>query len=338
MTSELPRVVAVVLNWNNLPDTLECIESLHASDYEGLEIWVVDNDSREDPTPVCASRFPDVRVIRNASNLGYGGGNNRGLKLAIEEGAHYILLLNNDAIVAPDMVRQLVTALEHNPRIGLATPRVFYYDRPTAVYWDGGTIDWEIGATPHDSRGLPTEHGITRSEWLDGCALFVRASTAQSVGLLDERYFLYFEDTEWSIRTSRLGWINGVVQAAHAWHKVSRSTGGIANPAVRFYYLRNRYFFLKAYRPNRGRFGWRLRYFFNASKEYIGIRHERESRHAVLAGMVSLATRRWGAYHAADHRGPVLLLDAILIPVTKVARPVKRFLWRLVGAKRDVPD
>lgn len=330
-------VVAVVLNWNNLSDTLECLESVLRSDYESLAVLVVDNNSREDPTTVLEEKYPGVHVLRSPRNMGYGGGNNTGIRWAIAQNAAYVLLLNNDATIAPDMVQRLVLAAEADPRIGMATPRVFYYDRPTEVYWDGGIIDWDTGDAPHDSRSLPAEGDVTKSEWLDGCALLARVNMIRDIGLLDNRYFLYFEDTDWSVRAARRGWMNAVITRAHAWHKVSRSTGGIANPAVRFYYVRNRYLFLKAHRPAGGEVRWRVRYFLKICWDYVGIRHEREGREAVIAAFVSLLTGRSGPYEiSGSSRRVVLALDAALISVAKCARPIKRFLPRIGSTKKAV--
>jgi GT2 family glycosyltransferase len=324
-----PYVVAVVLNWNNLPDTLECVDSLQQSDYSNLTIWVVDNHSREDPTAVLHERHPGVRVLRNARNLGYGAGNNSGLKRAMEEGAVYVLLLNNDVVVGADTVRRLVMAAEADARIAMATPRVFYYDRPTEVYWDGGTIDWETGETPHDSLGLPVEEGIKRSQWLDGCSLFVRVAALQDVGFLDERYFLYFEDVDWSVRALRRGWTNAVVLPARAWHKVSRSTGGLASPAVRFYYARNRYLFMSTHRPDRKRFLWNLRYAGRIFREYRLIRHDSDGRAAIVAACVSLVEGRWGPYDPTGCAGLVRLLDTLLLSVARGMSAVKHCLLRI---------
>ena len=320
-----PAVVAIVLNWNNLPDTLEAVESLLASDYRHLAVWVVDNDSLEDPRAELRALYPGVRVLRNARNSGYGGGNNVGLKLAIAEGAEYVLLLNNDAVVAPDMVRHLVSALETDARIAMATPTVFYSGRPSEVYWDGGFVDWKTGDTPHDSRRLSAQHGIVNSEWLDGCALLVRAVAAREIGLLDERYFLYFEDAEWSVRAGRRGWMNVVVREGHAWHKVSRSTGGTANPAVRFYYLRNRYLFMKTHHPAKAGIMWRVRYLSRIWREYVVLRHDLGGRQAVIAAFVSLLRGRWGPYDLAEcRRRAVRVLDGLLTPVRKCLDPIKR--------------
>jgi GT2 family glycosyltransferase len=333
---EAPRVIAVVLNWNNLPDTLECVASLRRSEYPKLDVWVVDNASMEDPTQVLGEQYPGVRVVRNAGNLGYGGGNNAGLRLAIQEGAAYILLMNNDAVVAPDMVRRLVAVMEDDPRVGFATPRVFYYDRPTEVYWEGGTIDWDTGETPHDSRGLPVSGDVRQSEWLDTCVLLARVTAIHDVGPLDERYFLYFEDTEWTLRAARRGWINAVVLPAQAWHKVSRSTGGKANPPIIFYNIRNKYLFITEHSPSRKTLRWKLGYACELWRAYAWLRSQHRSRRAVIAAVLSLSRREWGPYQGPS-RKTVLLLDTVILSglyaalaVKRSARLAKRVLRRLL--------
>jgi len=326
-SEKAPSVIAVVLNWNNLPDTLECVDSVRRSDYSNLAVLVVDNDSREDPSAVLHERYPDIGVLRNPRNLGYGGGNNSGLKCAIDEGAAYILLLNNDVVVAPDCVRRLVAAAEADGRIGMATPKVFRYDRPAEVYWDGGIVDWKSGEVPHDSRGLPVEGGIVKSEWLDGCSLLVRVAAIRQVGLLDERYFLYFEDAEWSVRAARRGWTNAVVLPARSWHKISKSTGGLASPAVRFYYARNRYLFMSAHSPARKHFRWKLRYAWRIFQEYRLIHHEPDGREAIVAACVSLVQRRWGPYEPTGGcPTAVRLLDKLLLLLVKGTSAAKHFL------------
>lgn len=329
-SEQRPFVIALVLNWNNLPDTLECVDSVLRSDYSNLAVRVVDNGSGEDPSAVLLKRYPDVGVLRNPRNLGYGGGNNVGLRRAIDEGAVYVLLLNNDLVVAPDCVRRLVAAAEADSRIGMATPKVFYYDRPDDVYWEGGIVDWKSGDVPHDSRGLPVEEGIVKSEWLNGCSLLVRVATIREVGLLDERYFLYFEDAEWSVRAARRGWTNAVVLQARAWHKVHRSTGGFANPAISFYYFRNRCLFVTAHRPVRGRLLWKLGYIWRMCGKYMKVRHERDTRQAYLSVVVSLLGGRSGPYEARRiNRGVVLVLDVPLVLAMKGGRTLKRFVRRI---------
>jgi len=334
-----PLVVALVLNWNNLPDTLECVRSVRTSDYPNLALWVVDNDSIEDPTPVLQKECPEIRVLRNSRNLGYGGGNNSGLRMAMAQDATYVLLLNNDVVVAPGMVRRLVMAAESDARIAMATPVVFYYDRPTDVYWDGGFVNWATGDTPHDSRPLAVDGGLVKSEWLDGCVLLARVAAIQEIGLLDERYFLYFEDTEWSVRALRRGWKNVVVTDAQAWHKVSRSTGGNANPAVQFYFLRNRYLFMRAHHPHARSVRWRIRYLRRVWRDYLWARHEGAAREAIIAASFSLVRESWGPYEISPRRRWLVVgLDTVLAPVrvcTDVVKLGVSWFRRLKGMLRE---
>lgn len=322
----LPFVVAVVLNWNNLADTVECVRSLLRSEYSNLAVWVVDNASRDDPTPELRREHPGIRIVRNTKNLGYGGGNNSGLRLAMAEGAEYVLLLNNDAVVAPSTVGHLVMAAERDSRIAMATPTVLYYDRPSEVYWDGGAIDWETGWVSHHSEGLRVEGELRRSEWLDGCSLLVRISAITDIGFLDERYFLYFEDAEWSVRAARRGWLTPVVLKAQAWHKVSKSTGGRGVPAVRFYYARNRYLFMAAHSPSRERLKWRVRYARDTLLEYWLLRDDPEGRRAIVAASLCLLGGRWGCYddRSAVERELGRLVDALLLLGLNCARALKR--------------
>lgn len=328
-TSDLPTplVVVIVLNWNNLSDTFECVESVRRSDYANCTVWVVDNDSDEDPTPELGAKYPDVRVLRTTRNLGYAGGNNVGVRSAIDHGAAFVLLLNNDAIVASDCVRRLVEAAQADPRVGMATPRVFYYDRRSEVYWDGGFIDWKSGDVRHDSSNLPATGGIIRSEWLNGCSLFVRVSTIHDVGFLDERYFLYFEDADWSIQAGRRGWTNAVVPEARAWHKVNASSGGFANPVMRFYFFRNRYLFSSRHSLLPGRFRWKLRYLLSMWFAYVQVCDDRDSRRVYLSVLVHLGFGSSGPYEATSFSQTLIhTLDVVLAWSLRIGNMVRRLL------------
>ena len=322
-----PLVIAIVLNWNNLADTLECVESLRCSDYSNLAIWVVDNDSDDDPTPELRAKYPDVRVFRNTRNLGYAGGNNTGVRAGMDSGAAYVFLLNNDAVVAANCVRVLVAAAEAHPRMGMATPKVFHYYRRDEVYWDGGVIDWHSGDVRHDSSTLATEAGFLRSEWLNGCALLVRVAAIRDIGLLDERYFLYFEDADWSVRAARRGWTNAVVGEAQAWHKVNVSTGGFANPVMRYYFFRNRYLFAARHSLLPRRFQWKCRYLWSMWCTYVRARHEPENRRVFLFVLASLLCGSTGAYgDTLSTSRLVTRLDGILTSALKVGSAIKKAL------------
>lgn len=243
----MPRVTVVVLNWNGLGDTLECLESLAGLDYPRYRVLVVDNGSTDGSPVAIRQRFPDVEVIETGENLGYAGGNNVGLRYALAQGADYVLLLNNDTVVAPDMLRWLVEAAEKDPRVGVAGPMIYYHDQPEVVWSVGGGIDWRRGQTwmigldePDDGRFGTEPREV---DFITGCAMLVRAAALREAGLLDERFFLYYEEVEWCVRIRRAGYRIIHVPAAKMWHKISPQAQS-DSPLVHYYMSRNRLLFL----------------------------------------------------------------------------------------------
>jgi len=147
MTLEPPLVIVVVVNWNGLADTLECLGSLARLDYPNYDTVVVDNGSTDGSVPAIRERFELVMVVENSENLGYAGGNNIGLEHAMRRGADYALLLNNDTLVAPDCLCRLVAAAQADPEVGMAGPIIYYRDLPDVIWSPGGAIDWRRGST-----------------------------------------------------------------------------------------------------------------------------------------------------------------------------------------------
>lgn len=291
-----PRVGVIVLNWNNTEDTLECLASVLESTYRGIIVWLVDNASDDDPTHVVAEKFPQVHVARQATNLGYAGGNNEGIRLALAAGVDYVLILNNDVVVAPDMIAHLVRVAQAHPDAGFITPTILVAGGGDRIYWDGGTIDWSSGDVHHDSSRLPTVDGVTESEWSNGCAPLVRAGTIRDIGLMDERLFLYYEDVDWSARATARGWRHIVVARARCWHKVSASTGGISAPRSRFYFARNRYLVLQRHNPAYASYRGVLRYAVRLVGDYGWWRTDAITRRMLVEASLALIRGRWGRY------------------------------------------
>jgi GT2 family glycosyltransferase len=225
-----PKVAVIVLSWNGKELTLACIESLTASDYPHLDIYLVDNASTDGTVESVEAAFGEqIRLIVNHENLGFAGGNNVGIRQALEEGAEYVLLLNNDTTVARDMISQMVTAAGRNPRMGIFGPKIFYESPPDQIWFAGGDVLLARGVTRHigireKDRG---QYDIAREvSYASGCALMVRRDVIDEIGVLDETYEMYFEDTDFCMRAQLAGFGCYYVPLGRMWHKISPSTGG----------------------------------------------------------------------------------------------------------------
>jgi GT2 family glycosyltransferase len=242
MPETTQRAIVVVLDYNGLADTLGCVESVVASDWPEVSVIVVDNASEQPVAPVVSERFPDAVVVRNPQNLGFAGGMNVGLGRALELGADYVLLLNNDTVVDPGMIRRLIEGAEAEPNAGIVSPLVLSRHAPDTVLSAGWAFDPRRG---HPGRpvlagerrdGLTGIREVTASS---GEAMLVSASTARAVGGLDESLHLRLEDIDWSLRVRASGRRNYVVLDAHLWHTVSASSGGEHSALSAYYHTRN---------------------------------------------------------------------------------------------------
>lgn len=184
--------------------------------------------------------FPDIVLIKNEENLGFAEGNNRGILYALDKGAEYILLLNNDAIVDPDILKAFMQAAKQNPKAGVFGAQIFLYDRPTEVWYGGGEVNFRKARCYHEAR---TE--LCTTGYACGCALFVSSEAVRRVGLMDPRFFLLWEEIDWCWRIRQAGYECLFVPKALVWHKVSSSFEGGNHGALWHYYnARNRLVFL----------------------------------------------------------------------------------------------
>ncbi len=241
MIMNVPRVIAVVLNYNRREDTLACLASLAVSTYRNLRVILLDNSSTDGCVEAVRKTFPEVEIVRLQENRGYAGNNNVGISVATAQGADWIFVLNEDTVMDPNCVSRLVAAGEADPTIGILGPTVYHFDEPCVIQSGGGLIGryWEsvhLAQNELDREQFRCPHDV---DWISGCGIMVRRKVIEQVGMLDERYFCYWEETEWCIRAGRAGWRIVHVPQAKLWHKgVQR--GYRPKPMVTYYATRNR--------------------------------------------------------------------------------------------------
>jgi GT2 family glycosyltransferase len=229
-SSNPPNVVIIVLTWNGRDLTLDCLRSLEAVTTPGVRVVVVDNASGDGTVAAIRERYGDrVDLVVNDSNLGYAGGNNAGIRQALDQGARFLLLLNNDTTVAPNFVDHLLAPLFETNDIGVTAPKIFFAKPPNRIWYAGGEVALWKGTARH--IGIrEVDHGqYDRARDIDyasGCCLLARREVFEKVGMLDEHYQAYFEDTDWCMRARRAGFRVRYVPTAQVWHRISASTGG----------------------------------------------------------------------------------------------------------------
>jgi len=236
-----PSVFIIILNWNGLHDTLECLESIAKLNYQNRRVIVVDNGSVDASTTEIKAAHPDIILFENKTNLGYTGGNNLGLRYALENGADYAWLLNNDTIVDRECLSRLIAAAEQHRDIGLISPIIYQYYESDRIQFCGTLVDWRTDKLVAVKTPLVFQDEILAANlMLWGTALLVKSSMVRQIGYLDERYFAYHEDIDYSMRAIEAGFRTFLEPTAVVYHKTSRSLGA-HSPIVRYFMWRNIY-------------------------------------------------------------------------------------------------
>ncbi|PEN14500.1 glycosyl transferase family 2 [Longibacter salinarum] len=233
------RVVAIILNWNGADDTIQCVRSVQARSDASCTCLVVDNGSTDGSAATIRAACPEVRVHETGANLGFAGGCNAGIRIAIRDGAEYVWLINNDAIPADGAYRALRDVADAHPAVGGVGAVLRYMADPNHVQtWGGGWHAPWLGAAVNWTRPVP-DSLIT---YLVGACLLLRIDALSEIGLLDEAYFMYREDVDLCVRMQRAGWQVAVAKDATVYHAVGGSSTSaeqrdrwIASSAVRYY-------------------------------------------------------------------------------------------------------
>jgi GT2 family glycosyltransferase len=248
------RWAIVVLSWNGREDTLSCLGSLEAVGWPSLDVICVDNGSDDGSQSAVRERFPAVTLIENGANLGYAGGNNVGIRAALERGADWVLLVNNDATLAPDVVRELDIVARARPKAGVLGGKVLFAEPSDRVWFAGQRFNAALGYSGRP-RGYRKPDGPRYSsvEVVDrvvGACMAVSHVLVDAVGLLDEELFAYVEDVDWALRARQAGFEVLLVPRARAWHRVAASSGGESASTTSMYYgVRNTIVVSERHRP-----------------------------------------------------------------------------------------
>jgi GT2 family glycosyltransferase len=243
------NIWVVVVNFNGLEDTRLCLASLRAVEDTGLSIVVVDNASRQDPTEKLQSEFPWCHLVRNPVNGGWAGGNNTGIRYALERGADQVILLNNDTIVAPRLVEALLAMARARPEFGILGPIIRFMDDPDETMTDGTLFNRPTCPGFFQRLPVPTSSAVppavTEVDIVNGCCMMIRSDVFQRIGLIDERFFLIHEESDFCLRARRAGFHSGVISEALVWHKGSTSFKRTGKRLQRYYDTRNLYLLLR---------------------------------------------------------------------------------------------
>jgi len=202
--------------------TAQCLESLLQMAENSFRIVVIDNGSRDGSVEYLRPKFPQVDFIENSRNVGFAAGCNIGVRRALEENSEFVLLVNNDTIVDPAMLSNLLSVAAEYPRAGIVSPKIFYFDRPELLWWAGGHYSLWTGVPSHIGR-KKVDNGayddLSTIDWATGCVMLMRCSALRDVGLFDERIFGNGEDLDLSLRMRLAGWEIRYAPLSKLWHK-----------------------------------------------------------------------------------------------------------------------
>lgn len=329
--SASPQVWIVAVNYNGLDDTRKCLRSLAAVVNSHVSAVVVDNASMHDPTPVLGAEFPWARLIRNPSNGGWAGGNNTGIAYALRHGADQVILLNNDTAVTTDFVERLLCAAAAHSDFGVIGPVINFMDDPDEVMTDG--CDFNRPGAPgffqrHEVPLVRSEPPvISEVDIVNGCCMMIGRPVFDHIGLIDERFFLIHEESDFCLRARQAGFRCGVFGESLVWHKGSSSFKRSGKRWQRYYDARNLALLLQKHRRTHvsGRSAWqsRVQYLKYVFHRYTIEREEGQddAANAVIEGLCDALAGRFGPY----------------APRRRLALPLVRALFEL-GRKRSLPQ
>ena len=239
-----PKVDIIILNWNGLDDTIECLGSLQKLTYPNYRVIIVDNGSKNNELEAIKAAYPNDKkfvFIQNTTNLGFAGGCNVAIDRSLQDGTPFVLLLNNDTLTDPKLLDELVGAAGQDKQAGVVGAKIYLHSEPKEI-WTAATY-FNFYFPPLSKMKYPDSTVEVNS--VIGCCMLIRSSVFEAIGKLDEEYFAYGEEDDFNMRARKAGYKLIYCPSAELWHKVSSSTGGGFNPTVAYLKMRNKIKFAK---------------------------------------------------------------------------------------------
>lgn len=253
----MPSLAIVIVNWNSFPVTANCLESLKELDYPDFEVVVVDNGSEDDSVIRFEGDFPEVTLLQNAENRGFTGGNNTGIQYALDKGIDLIMLLNNDTIITPAFAGVLIKRLMADESIGAVQPKIMYNQERDVIWNAGGFFNafFFLSKTRGlDEKDIGQYDQPIDVDWITGCCFLIRSEVVRQIGLLDDKFFIYYEDSDWSFKIRNAGLRMRYEPQAVIYHEVGMSNEnrkghneGNVSPFTHYMVVRNHLFMVRRY-------------------------------------------------------------------------------------------
>ncbi|MDA7809937.1 glycosyltransferase family 2 protein [Flavobacteriaceae bacterium] len=241
------KIAIIIVNWKQYQLTKLCLYSLQKIKYDNYQIILIDNESNPKELKKIKNQFDKIITFPNQKNLGFTGANNIGIEYAIKNDFEYVMLINNDTEVEKNFINPLIELLEKNQNFGAAQPLILNYYNRNKVWSAGGFLNKFFGYT----YVIKSPEGIKKNiDWITGCCFFLRTDVIKKIGLLDEKFFAYYEDVDWSIRIKNAGYDLAFVKSSVVYHHGSKSSKnesneGTLSPFVHYLNIRNHIFLLR---------------------------------------------------------------------------------------------
>ncbi len=241
------KIAIIIVNWKQYELTINCLLSLKKLEYKNWKVILVDNESNFKKINKIKSDFNKVEVIESKENLGFVSANNLGIKYAIKNKFEYVMLLNNDTEVNKEFLSPLLNSFQNDNSLGAVQPLIMnYYNR--AKIWNAGGYLNNFFGFPYTNKKLNNKN--QQIDWITGCCIILRTTVIKKVGLMDEDFFAYYEDVDWSLRIKQLGYKLGIIESSVIFHHGTKSSKnsnfeGNLSSFVHYLNIRNHIYLVK---------------------------------------------------------------------------------------------